>query len=149
MNAAGRKPSLNLFPKNRAYGIAYNPVHYPSALLGINEIGYGPEKISEGYAALIDRIRAVMPDAEIYVMAITPVTWQKSAQGNFNMPTIRKVNAALYEMCREKDCWYLDCCELLCDESGFLPERYAGWDGSPHLAVEAYQAWADLIRTYY
>ena len=116
---------------------------------GINEIGYGPERICEGYGKLIDRVRAAMPGVEIYVMAVTPVTYAKSAQGNFTMTSIRKLNAALREMCAAKGCWYLDSCELLCDETGYLPEKYAGWDGSPHLATAGYKAWADIIRTYY
>ncbi|MBQ7143593.1 MAG: S-layer homology domain-containing protein [Oscillospiraceae bacterium] len=121
---------------------------------GINEIGYGPAKICEAYGKLIDEIRARMPGVEIYVMAVTPVTYACSTTGNgngtiFTMTSIRNLNAALREMCREKQCWYLDCCELLCDSTGYLPQRYAGWDASPHLAVEGYQAWAEIIRTHY
>ena len=116
---------------------------------GINEIHMGPEKITEGYSALIDRIRAKMPRAEIYVMAVTPVTKTVSDRGSFAMTKIRALNAALRQMCGEKSCWYLDCCEALCDETGYLPEAYAGWDGSPHLSVSAYKYWAELIRTHY
>ena len=37
----------------------------------------------------------------------------------------------------------------LCDSTGYLPDKFGGWDGSPHLATEGYQAWADVIRNYY
>ena len=57
--------------------------------------------------------------------------------------------SALRELAEENECWYLDCCTPLCDESGYLPDKYAGWDGSPHLATSGYGDWADVIRTYY
>ena len=121
---------------------------------GINELGFGPARICEGYGKLIDQIRERMPGVEIYVMAVTPVTYACSTTGNangsiFSMTAIRNLNAALREMCRDKQCWYLDCCELLCDDTGYLPKKYAGWDASPHLAVEGYVAWAEIIRTHY
>lgn len=121
---------------------------------GINEIGFGPEKVCAGYEKLIEEIRQRMPGVEIYVMALPPVTYQTATSGNrngsvFTMVQIRELNAALREMCERNDCWYLDCCEGLCDETGYLPERYAGWDGSPHLDVSGYQAWAEIIRTHY
>ncbi|MBP5166858.1 MAG: S-layer homology domain-containing protein [Oscillospiraceae bacterium] len=115
---------------------------------GINEIYLNEEKFTSAYSELIDSIRAAMPDAEIYVMAVTPVTSAVSGGGYFTMSKIRSFNGALYEMCREKECRYLDCCEALCDASGFLPSAYAGWDGSPHLSGEGYRAWADVIRAH-
>lgn len=115
---------------------------------GINEINKGVLGFTEAYSALIDEIRGQMPGTEIVVMAVTPVTEKVSGEGYFTMSRIRAFNAALREMCREKDCWYLDTCEALCDETGFLPEKLAGWDGSPHLAVQGYKDWAGLIRTH-
>ena len=32
---------------------------------------------------------------------------------------------------------------------GYLPLKYAGWDGSPHLDATGYVAWAEVIRTHY
>ena len=110
------------------------------------------EKSHEGnelYGGSIDRIREAMPGVEIYVMAVTPTTYAVSSRGSFSMTKIRTLNAALHDMCAEKECWYLDCCELLCDETGYLPDALKGWDGSPHLAVKGYQVWADIIRTHY
>ena len=116
---------------------------------GINEIGLPLDTLTAKYSEIVRAIQNAMPEADIYVMAITPVTKAKSYQGSFTMTRIREVNAALYEMCRELQCWYLDACESLCDSEGFLPTKYGGWDGSPHLAVEGYVAWAEVIRTHY
>ena len=116
---------------------------------GINEIGGTTEAVTAKYGEIIDSIRAVMPDAEIYVMAVTPVTKARSDAGSFTMTRINALNAALYDMCGKKECWYLDCCTLLEDDAGYLVEDYAGWDGSPHLGAAGYAAWTEIIRTYY
>lgn len=121
---------------------------------GINELGSGASSIVAAYGGIIDRIRQAMPGVEIYVMSMTPVTYQTSTSGNasgavFSMNSIRSLNAALREMCIDKQCWYVDCCEALCDATGYLPEYYMGWDNSPHLAAAGYQAWAEVLRTHY
>ena len=116
---------------------------------GINEIYMQPETFAAAYGKIVDRIRAAMPEAEIYVMAVTPVTAARSAEGTFTMTKIRALNSALHDMAEEKECWYLDCCETLCDDTGYLVGSYAGFDGSPHLDTSGYRAWADVIRTHY
>ena len=82
-------------------------------------------------------------------MAITPVTKAVNDKGTFTMQRIRSWNGALYDLAAETGCRYLDCCTALCDETGYLPESYAGWDGSPHLEAAGYRAWAEAIRTHY
>ena len=116
---------------------------------GINELGGGMDSFITAYRGIIERIRAAMPDAEIYIMAITPVTRAKSDQGVFTMKRIGEFNDALYQMAKETECWYLDTCGGLCDATGYLPAQYAGWDGSPHLEAAGYKAWAEVIRTHY
>ena len=115
---------------------------------GINEIYMKPEEFTEAYGKLIDRIREKMPEAEIYVMAITPVTKAKSDEGSYTMARVNALNGALREMCAEKECWFLDCCTPLEDENGYLKQEYNGWDGV-HLGNSGYRVWADVIRTHY
>ena len=116
---------------------------------GINELGGSVDSFITSYRGIIERIRATMPEAEIYIMAITPVTKAKSDQGVFTMKRIGEFNDALYLLAKETDCWYLDTCGGLCDATGYLPAQYAGWDASPHLEVAGYKAWAEVIRTHY
>lgn len=116
---------------------------------GVNEIYMSPEDFTAAYGKIVDRIKEAMPDADVYVMAITPVTKARSDEGNFTMARVNALNDALYTMCAEKGCWYLDCCAPLEDSAGYLIADYAGWDGSPHLSVSGYKAWADVIRTHY
>lgn len=117
--------------------------------LGINEISLTPESFAAAYGKSIDRIREAMPDADIYIMAVTPVTQARSSEGTFTMKRIGGFNEALRALAAEKECWFLDCCTPLCDETGYLKSIYSGWDGSPHLSVQGYKDWADVMRTYY
>ena len=116
---------------------------------GINELSYNTAPITEAYGQLIDEIRAAMPGAELYVMSLTPVTEKRDAGGMFTQRAIGALNAALRGLCAEKRCWYVDVFSTLLDEDGWLPEDYAGWDGSPHLSTAGYRALADVLRTYY
>ena len=115
---------------------------------GINDFGLSLEKFIDGYRKIIGRVREALPEAEIIVMAITPVTKGRSAEGIFTMTKIREWNGALYALAEEEQCWYLDCCTPLCDGEGYLPTQYGGWDKSPHLSDNGYLAWAEVIRTH-
>ena len=116
---------------------------------GVNELFWEQDRFIEGYVKLIERIRAAMPEADIYVMALTPVTEYKSLSTGYTMARISSLNAALLTMCGENKCWYLDVCGPLLNDEGFLPDYYAGWDWSPHLSNDGYMAMADILRRYY
>lgn len=116
---------------------------------GINELGGNFETIIDSYRENVEQIKATMPEAQVYLMAVTPVTKARSDAGSFTMERITAFNEALRTLAEETECWYLDCCTPLCDEDGYLPEEFGGWDGSPHLSVAGYCAWADVIRDYY
>ena len=116
---------------------------------GINELGGSVDSFIASYRTIVEKLHAAMPDAQVYIMAITPVTKARSDGGTFTMSRIRSFNEALYNLAKETDCWYLDTCENLCDGTGYLPSNYGGWDGSPHLDASGYVAWAEVIRTYY
>ena len=115
---------------------------------GINEVGISTEEYVERYRRIVDRIQEAMPEADIYIMSLTPVTKAVSDKGTFTMKRIKTLNDALYNLAREEQCWYLDCCTPLCDDDGYLVKSYAGWDGSPHLANSGYRAWAEVLRTH-
>ena len=116
--------------------------------LGINDYGLSIDSFIDGYRKILNQIREAMPEADIYIMAVTPITKAKNG-GQFSMTHIREMNQALYDLAAEQQCWYLDCCEPLCTDEGFLLDKYAGWDGSPHLDASGYVAWAEEIRTHY
>ena len=115
---------------------------------GINEVYYDVDTFTAAYGKLIDKLRAGEPDAEIYVMSLTPVTKSKAGQG-FSISKIREMNDGLRALAEEKECWYVDIFTPLLDSSGYLSAAYAAdWDGA-HFNTSGYQAWAEVLRTYY
>ena len=117
-------------------------------LLGINEIGYDTNTFRATYADMLDRIAGLQPDADVYIMSLTPVSANKSSTSTvFTMPRIKEYNSALYSLAGEKGCYYIDLIEALADETGYLPSS-ATWDGV-HLNAGYYKVWADYLRTHY
>ncbi len=117
-------------------------------LLGINEIGFEPAQFIQLYSAVLDTIQESQPDADIYIMSLTPVTERKSAEGAlFSEERVLEYNAALYALAAERQCYYVDLVEALAGEDGYLPEEQST-DGI-HLTVDKYPEWADYLRTHY
>lgn len=117
-------------------------------LLGINEISFEPEYFAELYSEMLDKIAENEPDAEIYIMSLTPVTEKKSGEGYlFSAERIAQYNEKLYALAQDRGCRYVDLVEALADESGFLPAAEST-DGI-HLKQDKYPVWADYLRTHY
>lgn len=117
-------------------------------LLGINEIGFDPDYFIQLYSTLLDNIAEAEPEAELYIMSLTPVTRETSdSSGLFTASRIREYNEALYALAEERGCGFLDLCCALSDAFGYLPEEEST-DGI-HLASGKYTEWADFLRTHY
>ena len=117
-------------------------------LLGINEIGYDADYFKGLYANMLDTIIAGQPDADIYVMGLTPVSEQKSTtDATFTMDRVRTYNEKLLALAIEKGCYYIDLCEALSDESGYLPASVTT-DGV-HFSASHYQVWLEYLRTHH
>ena len=117
--------------------------------LGINDIGTPLESYIEGYRAIVQQIQAAMPDADIYILSLTPVTREKSSSG-FPMQVILERNDALHTLAEELQCWFIDCCTPLCGSDGYLQADLAAlWDGAHLRETAGYVAWAEIVRTHY
>lgn len=117
-------------------------------LLGINEISFEPEYFTQLYSGLLDRIREYESEADIYIMSLTPVTEKCSESSEFfNMERIQLYNQALYQLAADKQCYYVDLCQALAGEDGYLAEEDAT-DGI-HLKMSEYPRWAEYLRTHY
>ena len=126
----------------RQYGKIY-------VLLGLNEIGWDADFFVERYEVFLDRLRQDEPEAEIYIMSLSPVTREVSeTHGYFNMERVRDYNTALLALAERTGCWYLDLCQALAGEDGYLPAECAAVDGI-HFTKDAYLRWADYLRTHY
>lgn len=117
-------------------------------LLGINEIGFEPSYFKQLYADMLDEMKELQPDADIYIMSLTPVSEYKSATDKtFTMSRVEAYNDVLYELASEKECLYMDLCDALCDESGYLPSSVTT-DGV-HFSASHYKVWLEYVKTHY
>ena len=101
----------------------------------------------EKYEQIIDTLREINPNVTIYVQSILPVTKEKSDNDSiYNNPKIDTFNALLQKMCEEKEVYYVNVSEAVCDESGTLPAD-ASFDGV-HLNKESCQKWLEYLKTH-
>ena len=121
-------------------------------LLGTNVLTQDTDYTSflNYYSLMLDRIRNLLPDADIYVQSITPVRPEVSTDakhaGMYAERFIR-VNNDLAALAVEKGCYFLDLWEVLADENGDLKAEYAQPDGY-HLLPAGYTAWVEYLRTH-
>lgn len=102
------------------------------------------------YSLMLDRIRQLLPDADIYVQSITPVRPEvrtDARHAGMYAERFIRVNNDLAALAVEKGCFFLDLWEVLADENGDLKAEYAQPDGY-HLRPEGYTAWVDYLRTH-
>ena len=117
-------------------------------LLGINEIGYDADVFKGQYGDMLDTIMEQQPDADIYIMGLSPVSEYKSTTDKtFTMTRVRLYNEKLLELAEEKNCYYIDLVEALADETGYLPANVTS-DGV-HFSAGHYQVWNEYLHTHH
>jgi lysophospholipase L1-like esterase len=121
-------------------------------LLGTNVLTRDTELTSflAYYSLMLDQIKELLPDANIYVQSITPVRPEVREDENHDgMYTERfvRANNELAALALEKGCYFLDLWSFLADENGDLLEEYAQPDGY-HIKPEGYTLWVEYLRTH-
>lgn len=117
-------------------------------LLGINELGFNTQSFVELYADLLETISTAEPDAEIFIMSLTPITERRNNSADiFTREKIDEFNNAIHTMADEYGYVYLDLYSELADESGWLPPEKST-DGV-HFTADEYTVWAEFLRTNY
>ena len=114
-------------------------------MLGINELGTGtPEYFFEEYASAVMKIRQMQPDAIIFVQSIMHVAEQKNASDPiFNNFNIEVRNVELQTLADDRNIFYLDVNEAVCDENGNL---FEGWTYDQiHLKAKHYPLWEEYL----
>lgn len=120
--------------------------------LGVNELGYyNDQKFYTSYCAAIDAIRAVQPNAVIYIQGLIPLNEEQieAANGNkykLSNDHLRVYNDLMRKAAEEKQVAYLDLYAEFADENGALPEGVSR-DGV-HLVKDACKQWLDYLKTH-
>ena len=132
-------------PEALAIGPQYGKIYLK---FGLNEIGWGTnEQFSEYYYSFIDYIKAVQPDAIIYVMSILHVTEEEERKSSvFTNDRINERNEYIKKVAENEHVYYLDVNEVFTDENGRMPSEDS-FDGI-HVKADAIGKWVDYLKTH-
>ena len=117
-------------------------------MLGVNELGWPlAEKFREQFSLLVDRIREELPDAEVVIQSILPVSAKQDAKKTYvNNGRIVTYNTLLEELAQEKKCPYLNVAEAVVDETGCLRPELTS-DGV-HLNIAGSKEWVAYLKSH-
>jgi hypothetical protein len=117
-------------------------------MLGLNELGGGtPESFGEAYAGVVNRIRELQPDAQIYIQGIMHVTAAKSKNDKvFKNERINERNQVIAQIADNQHVFYLDMNEATDDENGALTQDLS-FDNI-HLKAKSYALWYDYLKNH-
>ena len=132
-------------PEALASNIKFNKIYL---MFGLNEMGSGNnEQFAQNYYQLIDAIKALQPQAIIYIQQIIHVSAGKQeSQPVFANSAIDERNEVLRRVASDEHVYYLELNEVFTDEYGNLPEGYS-FDGV-HIAASSMQIWKDYLKTH-
>lgn len=117
-------------------------------MMGINEMGWVYSDIFfQKYGQIIDEIKAINPDADIYIQSILPVSNEVSSTHEYiNNDKIIEFNQQLQQLVLEKQVYYLNIYEVMAQDDHSLPVD-AAFDGI-HLKKEYCEKWLDYLLSH-
>ncbi|WP_026395535.1 GDSL-type esterase/lipase family protein [Acetobacterium malicum] len=123
-------PSLvNLAPRNVFFELGLNDISHPYNTL---------ESYLSHYEKIIDSVRLQLPNTQIYICSIFPVT-DEALKENPEFSQIESYNTALAEMAKRKNVHYIDTYTFLKNNPQYHDE-----DGI-HVIREFYPLWMDTL----
>ena len=119
--------------------------------LGVNELGYyNDDAYHQAFSEFLDTVKALQPDAIIYLENLVPVNPQKCAEYKqpyyVNNDRVAAYNAIYPQLATEHQVALLDVASALSDENGILPAD-ATADGV-HFTKAWYQKWLAYLMEH-
>ena len=119
--------------------------------LGVNELGYyNDDAYHQAFSEFLDTVKALQPDAIIYLENLVPVNPQKCAEykqpSYVNNDRVAAYNAIYPQLATEHQVALLDVASALSDENGILPAD-ATADGV-HFTKAWYQKWLAYLMNH-
>ncbi len=117
--------------------------------LGVNDLGYAPSNFIAYYSNVVSAIKAICPDADIYAMAIIPVSKERSDKNLYGVTNekVAQFNAKLAESADEMGVIFLNVAEPFTKADGTLIDGTGSPDGV-HLGASGYKIQCDYIRSH-
>ncbi len=116
--------------------------------LGVNGVSSQSEDAFVSfYSDLIDGVKKASPDTVIILQSIYPVCSYYQYVNSISMEKINLANSWIAKLAYDKNCYYLNTCSVLVDESGYLNPDYCNGDGI-HISPEGFEVILDYIKTH-
>lgn len=115
-------------------------------MFGDNECGWPNTSVFiSKYANIIDAVRERVPEAEIYIQSVLPISRAADAKNEYgcNMQAINKINDALKQLAADEGVHYINPAAATTDSEGFLPDEAAS-DGV-HLKKKYCRIWMNYL----
>lgn len=115
--------------------------------LGFNEASWmGEQEFYEEYEALIDDLQALLPETQIYIQTLIPVTVSRAAAQAPDNALLESRNALLAQLAQNKRVYLADVAAYLTEPNGALEPGFSR-DGL-HLTAEGNARWFEYLRTH-
>ena len=111
----------------------------------INEPELSVEDFMASYKKVVERIKELMPDTQLYVHSLLPINPKSRYYEGYNARAAA-IDALLAENAETWGYTYIDLVPAMSDENGDLKDSYTT-DGL-HLTAEAYKAWVEVIKDF-
>lgn len=115
--------------------------------LGLNDMLYdiSSEKFAEDYSEFIQNINTALPETDIYVQSIFPVSEElEKKRPELSNAKIEEFNGAIKKMAEEAKVRFVDVALILKDADGRMNPEYTS-DGI-HLEYRSYILWFDYLK---
>lgn len=115
-------------------------------MFGINELGWAyPSIFIDKFTQMIQEIRAINPDAIIYVQEILPVSQKVSETHSYiSNEKIQEFNQLILNMTKEQEVYYLQVSQAFIQDDTFCLPEGASSDGI-HLTPTYCKTWLDYL----
>ena len=117
-------------------------------MFGSNGLTYkDASEVLPSYHEMTDAILDALPEADIYLMSVTPVdTWVKQESRGLNMPNILTFNEGVRAIAESHGVHYIDVyTPLMAEDGSGIAKAYVATDGL-HLSHEGAKVLTDAIR---
>lgn len=135
---------------NGAYGtllqaIKQKPLNKIYISFGLNELGWFAMDVFENqYISLVNEIKSVQPNAQIYLMSVYPFAQSKVKQYDYTtLEKLQIINDSIANVAQETGSLVFDQAQFIPEGQDYLPEKWS--DDGYHLNKEGADAWLEMM----